>query len=761
MATQPAVHAWPHARTNTRPSPRLTQTAFAVLLTLGASIALPAPARAQTASSSVQDAAKPFQVAGGNLSDALIAFAADAGVTVSAAPELIRGKTTGGVQGRHAVTAALQRLLAGTGLQAHAVSDGSFVLRAASGGTSGAPLPVSREVTLGSVTVTAAADGGVTEGTGSYTQTGPSGTATGLALTLRETPQSVTVMTRQRMEDFKLETLADVLDQTPGVAIDRQGDANNILIRGSSANLQVDGMRLLSSGWQTDSQKLYSMDDLVEYDRVEVLKGSSGLINGDGAYGGTINLVRKKPTADFKAHVTAGAGSWNNYRASGDVSGALNDGKTLRGRLVVAAADGEGFRDGVKHNNKTFYGVVEADVTPDTVVSAGLSWRERDYYGAGDTSMIQAYTASGQYLGLQPRSFNVGAPWSGYKQTSRTLFGSIEQKLGGGWKLSLRGSSEQTRTPGEMGIWWTVNPQAIDVAQTRSYENRNRSFALDVKGPVELFGRTHELLAGVDAQRATSEKFSASSRLSNLGLDYADGGGAIVRPDLDSLAVGNHSRFSSDRRSVYAAGHFSLADPVKLIGGARVTNYRQYDVTPYAWSNYDLKENGVLTPYGGLVIDVHRNVSIYGSYASIFNVQSSRDAQGRTLDPEEGVTYELGTKGEFLDGRLNASLAHFWMKTRNTAEATGDSFSDGTAIYRAVSEATRRGYELELSGQLTPSWQLQGSYVVNDSSLTSASTSPRKQFKLASTYRLDGMLSGLTLGAATRWQSSALSLIHI
>ena len=268
------------------------------------------------------------------------------------------------------------------------MSDGSFVLRAASGGTSGAPLPVSREVTLGSVTVTAAADGGVTEGTGSYTQTGPSGTATGLALTLRETPQSVTVMTRQRMEDFKLETLADVLDQTPGVAIDRQGDANNILIRGSSANLQVDGMRLLSSGWQTDSQKLYSMDDLVEYDRVEVLKGSSGLINGDGAYGGTINLVRKKPTADFKAHVTAGAGSWNNYRASGDVSGALNDGKTLRGRLVVAAADGEGFRDGVKHNNKTFYGVVEADVTPDTVVSAGLSWRERDYYGAGDTSCL-------------------------------------------------------------------------------------------------------------------------------------------------------------------------------------------------------------------------------------------------------------------------------------------------------------------------------------------------------------------------------------
>ena len=110
-------------------------------------------------------------------------------------------------------------------------------------------------------------------------------------------------------------------------------------------------------------------------------------------------------------------------------------------------------------------------------------------------------------------------------------------------------------------------------------------------------------------------------------------------------------------------------------------------------------------------------------------------------------------RSEFFDKRLNTSLSIFWMHTSNEAEEAGLTPTGDTA-YRAVSGARQRGYELELSGELARGWQAQGSYVLNSSSLESASTSPRHQFKLGSTYRISsGLFNGLTVGAATRWQS--------
>ncbi|MDR2325545.1 MAG: TonB-dependent receptor [Acidovorax sp.] len=733
----------------------ISQAGLAVLMAVGLVVAAsPGMARAQPVMQAQAAASAPrqFLVPPGPLAQALTAFAADAGVSVSAPPALVQGKRTAGLQGRYTVREALERLLAGSDLQAEAAGQGSYVLRAVA---EVLPAGAAAGATLAEVRVQAQAErSGITEDTGSYTQTGPSRTATGLALSLRETPQSVSVMTRQRMDDFKLETLTDVMEQTPGLFVDHQGDANNFFVRGENVNLQVDGMRQMAGGWAVDTHKQYSMDDMVEIDRIEVLKGSSGLMNGDGKYGATVNMVRKRPTHEFKASVGASAGSWGNYRTDADLGGPLNASGTVRGRIVAAAADGKDFRDNVKRKNQTLFGTLDVDLTSDTLLNVGFIYRHREYYGAGDTAMIQAYAANGQYLGLRPRSFNVAAPWSGYEQDAHTLFANLEHRFGGGWTAKLRASEEQTKNPyAESGYWWTAVPEAVDVSWTRDYTNRNRGLALEVQGPFQLFGRSHEVMFGADFARTRSDAHSGSDRLSNLGLDYANGGGAIVRPDLDSYPEDNHSHFSSKRSSFYATGRFSLADPLKLITGARITNYQQYDLTPYAWSNNDYKKNGVITPYAGLVLDMHENVSLYGSYASIFKPQSAIDAQGRMLDPEEGQTYEVGAKGEFFDKRLNASIAHFWMKTDNVAELTGDQMPDGTSIYRSVSGVSRHGYELELSGELARGWQAQGGYVMNSSSLSSASYLPKNQFKLGTTYQFGGALGGLTAGVSTRWQS--------
>lgn len=338
-------------------------------------------------------ATRSYDIPAGPLSQALTRFAAEAGIYLVGNGSMAAGKSTAGLRGSYSVPAGLSALLANTGLEAFVQADGSYGLRTRE---SAAPAATGSASALGTVTVTAQADtGGASEGTGSYTQKGPSRTATGLNLSLRETPQSVSVMTRQRMDDFKLETLTDVMEQTPGIAVYRQNNASDFQARGTSVNLQTDGMTQVTSGWYYLTSTMFSLDDMAEIDRVEVLKGSSGLVVGKGNYGATVNMIRKRPTHDFQANVRANAGSWDTYRAQADVSGPLNEAGTVRGRIVASAMDSGGFRDYEKASSKMLFGTVEADLTPDTLLNVGMTYRERDAKGIGTTQPIQRYTRAG------------------------------------------------------------------------------------------------------------------------------------------------------------------------------------------------------------------------------------------------------------------------------------------------------------------------------------------------------------------------------
>ncbi|KRC23928.1 TonB-dependent siderophore receptor [Acidovorax sp. Root217] len=720
-----------------------------------AAAALPVHAQAQQTAQASRSAS--YSIPAGPLEPALTSFAKASGVLLAYTPDLVRGRSSRGLQGNHTAPQALAALLVGTGLSAVVADNGTYTLRRAP-----TPAPASGaaaaagSVTLSEVRVTAEAprNDATTEGTGSYTARGPSSTATGLNLTLRETPQSVSVMTRQRMDDFKLETLTDVMEQTPGISTYRQGNATDFQARGSSVNLQTDGVRQLTSGWYYFTSTMYALDDMAEIDRIEVLKGSSGLVNGYGSAGATVNLVRKRPTAEFQAHVGTSVGSWNTLRSDVDVGGPLNASGSLRGRIVASVSDADSFRDHEKSNSQMLFGALEADIAPQTTVNGGFTWRRRELRGMGSTQPIQRYTSTGDTVSWLPRSFNPGAPWAGYQQDALNVFGSVEHRFAGDWSAKLQFSHQSVQMD-DMLLGYLYDRSSVATAPYQGIDNRNWTVNLDVKGPIELFGRKHELLMGAGTARYRGEMQTSNSvrtPLTSVGLAYADGGAQIPTPDWSRYTYGANL-FSRKQHYAYAAGRFHLAAPLKLITGVRITDYAQLDTTPFWW-NYDLKEHGVVTPYAGLVYDVHPNVSLYGSTTNIFEAQSGQDEQGRALPPEKGVTYEVGAKGEFFDKRLNAAISHFWMKTDNTAEETGQLTPSGDMAYRTVTGATRRGWEIELSGEIASGWQAQGSFVTQSSSLTSASQHPKHQFKLGTTYRLGGStLQGLTVGAATRWQS--------
>ncbi|WP_220812696.1 TonB-dependent siderophore receptor [Pseudomonas paralcaligenes] len=714
---------------------------------LGAALALPVagvllvePAWAQNVVAEYD-----FAIASGSLESALNGFAATTGVSLSYSPDTVRGLRSPGVQGRLPADQALQRLLAGSGVQ---------VVRQASGNYSLLPPAESgASLQLDATSITGAGLGGTTEGTGSYTS-GATRSATKLDLSLRETPQSVTVMTRQRMDDQNLTSVGAVMEQAPGISRRQYGDDGagyvSFYSRGFAINnYQLNGVVTSSGALQGLSGSIGSMDTAI-YDQITVVRGATGLLTGAGDPSASINLVRKKPTAEFQAHVLGSAGTWDRYRVEADVSGPLDSQGNLRGRMVAVHNEGRSWKDRYSGESDIFYGVVELDLTDATLLSVGLEANRSDYDEASPHNFSLADNAGNKTH--HSRSDSAVTRWSYLDLERYTLFASLEHQFGNGWQSTLSANRTWLDTEQNYGVA-APDPNAVTRAGTvttgRSEQTPQQN-ALDffASGPYQLFGREHELMLGMNY--FDLERDDPAFRRVVVPIANADEfDGDIPLPNFPSAG-----RDWRDSRQLggYLATRLRPTDDLSVILGARVTDWKNRTQTQ------DLVETGVTIPYVGVVYDLNDWLSTYASYTSIFNPQSNEDRDGKTLEPEEGDNYELGLKSEFFDGRLNASVAVFEVRKDNLAVRDGNELTpSGGNAYVAESNTKARGYELEVSGELTPGWNLAGGFTQvvtrNKAGDRINPDQPRHQFKLFTTYRLPGALEKLTVGGGVNWQS--------
>lgn len=335
----------PHlpASTRSRLSLAVRHALFAGLLTGGPLFAMP------VSQAIANEQARSYAIPAGNLDQALNRFASEAGILLSADAQLTAGKRSPGLNGNYSVNEGLIRLLAGTGLRVINIG-GNYALE----------VQRNDEVALelDAMTVTGAQLGTTTEGTGSYT-TGTTAAATALPLSIRETPQSVSVITRQRMDDQSMRTVGDALANAPGISTP-QLDSERITFtsRGFSiADIQYDGV---STYYKSNYAAGESELDTVIYDRIEVVRGATGLLTGAGEPSASINLVRKRADSkEFRGEAQVSAGTWDNYRSTLDLSGPLSADGAIRGRLVGAYQDKKAFFDRYSRENQTLYGVLD------------------------------------------------------------------------------------------------------------------------------------------------------------------------------------------------------------------------------------------------------------------------------------------------------------------------------------------------------------------------------------------------------------------
>ncbi|WP_298233290.1 ferric-rhodotorulic acid/ferric-coprogen receptor FhuE [uncultured Azohydromonas sp.] len=615
------------------------------------------------------------------------------------------------------------------------------------------------EASLPAVVAKEQAPRATTEGTRSYT-TRQAGTATPLGLPLRDTPQSASVVTQQRIEDQALRTVLDVVDNATGVSA-RRFETNRVDFssRGFQVrNLMIDGV---PTTWDTTWSAGEAFGSLAPYDRVEIVRGATGLTSGTGDPSAAINLVRKRADSrTFSGSAELGVGRWDQRRGMVDLSAPLNDSGSVRARVVGEYQRSDSWIDLKRDESKTLYATLSADLTPRTRLSVGLSRQDSDT----DSPMwggLPYWHADGS-LADWPRSKTTAARWARWDSEHETLFADLEHRFGNGWKAraSLNRGDRQGDTP---LLYMYGAPDRVTGLGLNTwpgwYRNRTRQddVGLNVSGPWRLAGRVHEAGFGYAYSK---NRFNADSRTAPFGVagDFNAWDGSYPEPDWSPWAFYQKDR--TEQHAAYGVVRLNVADPLRVILGARVTNYEKTGVDADGSTLYRMKFARELTPYVGAIYDLNDTYSFYASHTGIFQPQRLRDINGRYLDPVVGKNTEAGIKGELLDGRLNAALAVFRIEQDKLGQATALDVPGGSPGEKAYVEsqgATSKGFEIEVTGELQPGWSVSAGYTqfrVKDAAGADVNTIyPRKLLRLFTAYRLPGAWSALTLGGGVNWQS--------
>jgi outer membrane receptor for ferric coprogen and ferric-rhodotorulic acid len=619
------------------------------------------------------------------------------------------------------------------------------------------------EPTLPTVTVSAESEREtLTEFSGSYT-TGATNTTMKLPLTLRETPQTITVITRQQIDDFGLGSVDEVLQNTSSVSVFKGGLGSAYYSRGFGMQNQYDGMMSPGIGGWIGS----TSTDTAFIDHVEIQQGAAGLLIGAGSPGGTLNMVRKLPTETFTAQAEVGLGSWDRRRLVGDISGPLTQSGVLRGRVVLLSEDSNSYVDYGFTDKKGFYGVIEALPTDKTKIGLSLQYQKTRI-----NELIMGYPTAPDGSDLKwSRSTFFGDPKGGVNNENTFVSLYLEHQLAENWLL--RGAYSHSIDDSDaaaLTAWGTLNLATGDGLQVWAWNQRWKivgdSLDVYVRGKEHLFGRRHEFALGFNGSNV--KQWRVDSDGSDIPFNIYTYHPSVMPHHNPHLSFSDTDPNKTRQRGVWGVARLSLADSLTLILGTRVSWYGYWNTSGVQ----TMEENSVVSPYGGLVYDLNKQLSVYASYSDIFNPQTEKDRTGNVLKPIVGSNYEVGVKGEFLDKRLNAAAAIFRLEQTNKAEMDedfgispicADGYGDWYCHY-ASGKVISEGVDFSVNGAVSSNWNVGAGYTYSKSEYATGeqkgdryeTRTPIHAFRLSTTYRIPG--SGWMVGGNLRAQSGVYQI---
>ncbi|SEJ40944.1 outer-membrane receptor for ferric coprogen and ferric-rhodotorulic acid [Sphingobium sp. AP50] len=597
--------------------------------------------------------------------------------------------------------------------------------------------------------------------TGTYTLPNKIDTATGLGLTVQETPQSVSIMTAQRILDQNLISVKDVIVNSVGVSANEYDDVRNgFYARGFEIrNTQVDGV---PAAWTLAGGNGETSIDVSIYERVEIVRGATGLLSGVGDPSASVNLVRKHADAtDLTGYVNASIGSWDTWRLSADVGGALTSDGRIRARLVGRYEEGDSFMD-VQHKKKwVLYGVVDADLTDTTLVRAGISHQDTKPKGAS-WGALPTFFSDGTRTNL-PRSQATAADWTYWNSTNQNIFASVRQEFGDRWNLTVNYNRlKNTSSTQLLYLYGTVDKATGTMDGTNPYKSEGmsiqNSFDAQLKGDVSLFGRDHEVVLGAlhsVLKRHTDNYVAPLPWLTDLPV-IGQEGVPYPEPEWGTTPVRNEQE-RIKQTGYYGAFRLNVADPFKVIMGGRIASWKQKG---FAWgTTSDYGDDNVFIPYVGALYDVTPHHRVYASFTKIFQPQNLYTKTRELIDPLKGNAYEIGLKSSFFGDALQTSVALFRIEQDNVGQTDGEQIEVNGVIfqpYRAAQGVVSKGFEVEATGQPLPGWNLNASYsqfkAEDSDNVIANPEQARKLLKIFTTYTLPVMGQDFTFGGGINYR---------
>lgn len=578
-----------------------------------------------------------------------------------------------------------------------------------------------------------------------------SSTASKLNIPLKETPQTVNVLTRQQLDDFALDNTRDVLRNTPGIIVSNQEtERTSYLARGFEiSNVLVDGVGIPLEGYNYNNDN----PDSFLFDRIEVVKGANALNNGIGDPGATINMIRKRPTQELQAALNASYGSWNTQRYEADVSSPLTQDGKVRGRVFGYQQTGDSYLDRYELEKNGIGAVVEADITDTTLLTAGYTETNHKPNGVnwGSNPLINT---EGEQLSYS-RNYNYSPSWAHWDSNIKSYFAELEQKLGGDWTAKLTYDEKRTQRDSKL-LFLSGKPGANGTSGIFLYpgmyidDNKEQQASLSFSGTYPLWGQRHEASLGyVWAKNRLDELGYAGSFVNPLTTDLASF--TPEEPSWDMSKTSGEMHIRQKNQSLYAATRLHLNDDLKLLLGA---NYVQAESSGSIYGTDTIYDEDKVLPYAGLTYNFSPEYTGYLSYTSIFRPQTTRADDGSINKPIEGESYEVGVKGSWLDDKLTATMAVF--RTEQSNYPLRDSDGIPTLRTTQVSDLRSQGYEFGLAGQLTDHFNLSFGYtqfslkdLINGGD--ARTFNPTQSFNLLTTYQVP-QLPKLKLGLGVQWQ---------
>ncbi|TKJ61066.1 TonB-dependent siderophore receptor [Pseudomonas sp. CFBP13506] len=607
---------------------------------------------------------------------------------------------------------------------------------------------------LQATNVTGAADYETAQGPVKGYHATRSASATRTDTSIHETPQSISVVSKDVVEDIGATRLQDALDYAGGV-----GRANNFGGQGLTS-FTVRGFttaEFYRNGFPVN-RGYPATPDANTIERLEVLRGPATMLYGRGDPGGTFNVVSKQPLAERTVTLGSQLNDQGMKRGTLDASGPLDEEGRLAYRLNVVGEGGDTFRDHVETERYGVAPVITWQATDATkVIFEGDFIRNNHPLDRGLTRFANQRSTPSRdtfwgekYAGDLHNDNNVAQLRFEHVLNDNWTLGGGFQWLDG----TMKGNGVEANNANSLGADGRTLQRNFNY---RKLEWTDKDYQLNLTGHFSTGGLEHTLLTGVEYEDYDYKSIIQRSSLAagTFPIDIFDPVYGQPRPALTRTPT--HDKENLKTYAAFVQDQVALTERLKVLAGARFERF-EHDYESYVpgVNPFQTAENAV-TPRVGVIYDLTDTVAVYADAARSFKPNIGAAREGGGFEPEKGKSYEMGIKWEALDRQLSVDAAIYQIEKKNVqgVDPLNSAFNVATGQVRS------RGFDLNVAGNLTPEWRVIGGYAYVDAAVTKDTTVrtgtrlaniPRNSFSLLNVYEFqDGALKGLGLGAGGKY----------